>query len=93
MGFLTGLLKFVAGGAVGAAIGAGVAAFLAPQSGEELKAKINQRIEEGKLARAEAEAATRSAMEQEFRKMVGDDTALRSSPTNGATTRSQSATG
>lgn len=91
MGLITGLFKFALGGIVGAAIGAGVAALLAPQSGEELKAKINQRIEDGKQARAEAEAATRAAMEQEFRRMVGDENALRSSPSNGTATRSQEA--
>lgn len=90
MGFLTGLLKFTLGGVVGAAIGAGAAALLAPQSGDELKAKINQRIEESKQARAEAEEATRAAMEQEFRKLVNDENALRSAPSNGATASSPS---
>jgi gas vesicle protein len=83
MGFLTGLFKFALGGAIGAAVGAGIAAMVAPQSGEELKAKINQRIEDAKLARSEAEAATRAAMEQEFRKMVNDENAFRSRPPNG----------
>ncbi len=83
MGFLTGVLKFAIGGAIGAAVGAGVAMLLAPQSGEELKAKINDRIEESKKARDEAEAATRSAMEQEFRRMVNDENAFRSTPSNG----------
>jgi gas vesicle protein len=90
MGFLTGLFKFALGGVVGAAVGAGVAMLLAPQSGEELKAKIDQRIEAGKQARDEAEAATRAAMEQEFRRMVNDENALRAAPTNGtARTASQ----
>ncbi|TVR69358.1 MAG: hypothetical protein EA415_14455 [Sphaerobacteraceae bacterium] len=90
MGFLTGLFKFALGGAIGAAVGAGVAMLLTPQSGEELKAKIDQRMEEGRQARAEAEAATRAAMEQEFRRMVNDENALRASPSNGtATTTSQ----
>lgn len=84
MGLLTGLFKFALGGALGVAVGAGVAMLLAPQSGEELKAKIDKRIEDGKQARSEAEAATRSAMEQEFRRMVNDENALRSSPTNGS---------
>jgi gas vesicle protein len=87
MGFLIKLLKFALGLAVGAALGALIAILLAPQSGEEFKLKINQRIEEGKLARAEAEAATRVAMEQEFRRMVDDESALRSAPTNGTGVR------
>ncbi len=91
MGFLTGLFKFALGGAVGAAIGAGAAMLLTPKSGEELKATINQRIEESKQARAEAEEATRKAMEQEFRKMVNDENALRGTPSNGnATNTAQS---
>jgi gas vesicle protein len=87
MGFLIKLLKFALGLAVGAALGALVAILLTPQSGEEFKLKINQRIEEGKQARAEAEAATRVAMEQEFRRMVNDENALRSAPTNGTGAR------
>jgi gas vesicle protein len=83
MGFLKGLLKFILGVSIGAAIGIGIAMLFAPQSGEDLKAKINQRIEDGKRARDEAEAATRVAMEEEFRRMVNDETALRSTATNG----------
>jgi gas vesicle protein len=88
MGFLIGLLKFILGLATGAAIGVAIAILLAPQSGEELRIKIDRRIEEGKQARAEAEAATRLAMEQEFRRMVNDESALRSAPTNGTASTS-----
>jgi gas vesicle protein len=88
MGFLTGVFKFALGGLLGAAVGAGVAVLIAPQSGEELKAKINERIAAGKQARAEAEAATRAAMEQEFRRKVNDENAFRSTPPNGTSASS-----
>jgi gas vesicle protein len=83
MGLITGLLKFAAGGAVGAVIGAGVAAMFAPQSGEELQATIRERIEAGKRAQAEAEIETRRALEAEFRRKVNDETAFRGTTPNG----------
>jgi gas vesicle protein len=78
MGFLTGLFKFVLGGALGAAVGAGVASLLAPQSGEELQNKIQQRIAAAKLARDEVERATEEELKREFRRMVDDNSAFRS---------------
>jgi gas vesicle protein len=77
MGFLTGLLKFTAGSILGAVVGAGVASLLAPQSGDELKSKIEQRIAAAKLARDEAERLAEEELKAEFRRMVDDDTAFR----------------
>jgi gas vesicle protein len=70
------MLKFGAGGLVGATIGALSAALFAPQSGPELQAKVSDRIREAKIARDEAQAAKESELIARFRHEVNDPDAL-----------------
>lgn len=76
MGFLGRLAKFTGGGLLGVAIGATVAALLAPQSGEELQARVRERLDAAKVARAEAEEETKARLRAEFRQTVKDPNAL-----------------
>lgn len=74
---LVGSLAFFLLGAVaGAAIGALVTSIVTPQSGEEFKTHVRGRIDDGRKARATAEAEEAEAMKQRFRNKVGDPDAL-----------------
>jgi gas vesicle protein len=70
------LVKFGAGGVVGALAGAIGAVLFAPQSGKELQDKVNDRIGRAKVAKAEAKAAKEQELIDRFRLGVQDPDAL-----------------
>lgn len=76
MRLLGSLAFFLCGALIGAVAGALVASMLTPQSGEQLKVHIRERIDEGRQARARAEVETAEAMKQRFRNKTGDPDAL-----------------
>lgn len=76
---LGSLLFFLFGAVVGALIGALIATMLTPQSGEELKLHIRERIDQGRQAREKAEAEELEKLKQHFRGKVGDPDALTNS--------------
>lgn len=71
------MLAFLLGIVLGAAVGAAIAALLAPESGAELRSDIGERIQRGKLAKAETQHATAEALRQKFRAQVKNQEALR----------------
>jgi gas vesicle protein len=77
MGAFMRIVKFGAGGVVGAAIGAVAAVLTAPQSGRELQETIADRISRAKVAGAEAQAAKEQQLIAKFRAEVEDTDALR----------------
>jgi gas vesicle protein len=77
MGAFKRMVKFGAGGVVGATIGAVAAVLTAPQSGQELQDKIADRISRAKVAGAEAQAAKEDELIAKFRAEVEDTDALR----------------
>jgi gas vesicle protein len=79
MRLLGSLLNFLLGALVGALIGAAITALLTPQSGHEFKVLIRQRIDEGRAARARAEAETAAELTELFRQKVNNPNALRES--------------
>jgi gas vesicle protein len=70
------LIKFGGGGLLGAAVGTAVAVLWAPQSGEELKGRISDRLRQARLAGAEAKAAKEEELIRKFRAEVEDPEAL-----------------
>jgi gas vesicle protein len=70
------VFKFSVGGAFGAAIGAGVAAFLAPQRGEDLQAASKSLVDQVKADGEAAKAAKEQEMMNRFRSQVNDNTAF-----------------
>ena len=76
MGFAQRTLRFGSGLVFGAAIGTALSVLLAPQSGEELKAEITDRIEEAKRAGEEAELLETERLKRLFREAVHDPSAL-----------------
>ncbi len=70
------LLFFLFGAALGALAGALVAMLLTPESGQELRVRIRERIDEGRAARDVAEVETAEMLRQKFRNKVGDPDAL-----------------
>lgn len=69
-------VKFGGGGILGAAVGTAVAVLWAPQSGDELKGRIVDRVRQARLAGAEAKATNEEAMIKRFRAKVNDPEAL-----------------
>jgi len=76
MGLVGGLMKFVVGGAAGTAVGLVVGSLLAPQNGAELQEETHQRLSDARAAGAEAERETERAMQDRFRRRVGDPAAF-----------------
>jgi len=72
MGAGTRLLKFGAGAVVGAIAGAIGAVLTAPQSGEELQTKVDDRVRRARIAREEAKAAKEAELIARFRQGVND---------------------
>ena len=70
------LLRFASGGLFGTAVGTAVAVLLAPQSGEELRGKISDRLRQAKLAGTEAKSIKEAALINKFREDVDDPEAL-----------------
>ncbi|MGH2558172.1 MAG: hypothetical protein ACRDJH_03835, partial [Thermomicrobiales bacterium] len=76
MGAFKRIVKFGAGGVVGAAIGAIGAVLIAPQSGGELQTKVDDRFRRAKVAREEAKAAKTEELISRFRQGVNAPAAL-----------------
>lgn len=76
MGFARRTLRFGSGLIFGAAIGTAVSVLLAPQTGEELKAEITDRVEEAKRAGEEAELVETERLKRLFRQAVRNESAL-----------------
>ena len=76
MGFAQRTLRFGSGLVFGAAIGTAISVLLAPQTGEELKAAIADRIEEAKRAGEEAELVETERLKRLYRDAVRDQSAL-----------------
>ena len=70
------LAKFGGGGLLGAAVGTAVAILWAPQSGDELKGRLSDRLRQARLAGAEAKAAKEEELIRKFRSEVSDPEAL-----------------
>jgi gas vesicle protein len=79
MRLLGSLLNFFLGALVGALVGALIAGLLTPQSGDEFKLRVRERIDEGRAARARAENETAAAMTERFRQKVQNPNALKES--------------
>lgn len=77
MGAGTRLLRFGSGGLLGAAVGTAVAVLWAPQSGDELKARLTDLLRRARLAGAEAKAEKEDELIRKFRVEVEDPEALR----------------
>ncbi len=75
------IVKFGGGGLLGAAIGTAVAILWAPQSGDELKGRISDRLRRARLAGAEAKAEKEDELIRKFRVEVADPDALRDEET------------
>lgn len=76
MGAMKRIVKFGAGGLVGAAIGTVAATLFAPQSGSELQRKVHQRLREARVAGAVAQAEKEEELIRRFRGNVDDPSAL-----------------
>jgi gas vesicle protein len=70
------VFKFSLGSVVGAAIGAGVAAFMAPQRGEELQTATRTLVDQAKTDGEAAKLAKEQEMMNRFRSQVSDNTAF-----------------
>ncbi|MDP9366015.1 MAG: YtxH domain-containing protein [Chloroflexota bacterium] len=70
------LLKFGSGGLLGAAVGTAVAVLWAPQSGDELKGRLADRLRRARLAGAQAKAEKEDELIRKFRLEVEDPEAL-----------------
>jgi len=75
------LVRFGGGGLLGAAIGTATAILLAPQSGAELKGRLQDRLRQARLAGAEAKAAKEDDLIRKFRTKVEDPDALQEEAT------------
>ena len=75
------LLRFSGGGVLGAAIGTAVAILFAPQSGDELKGRLWDRIRAARLAGAEAKATKEDELIRKYRAEVNDPAALQEEET------------
>ena len=71
------LVKFASGGLLGTAVGTAVAILWAPQSGDELKGRIADRLRRARLAGVEAKAAKEDELIRKYRAEVEDPDALR----------------
>jgi gas vesicle protein len=78
MGAAKRLAKFLEGGMIGAAAGAVVGLLLAPQSGRQLRASLEDRLRRARLAGVTAQAAKEEELIHKFRAEVNDPDALRS---------------
>lgn len=75
------ILRFGGGGVLGAAIGTAVAILFAPQSGDELKGRLLDRVRAARLAGAEAKAAKEDELIRKYRADVDDAGALQEEET------------
>ena len=77
---LSGLIKFVAGSAVGGAVGVAIGALMAPKSGAETQADAAALIQGAKAEGQRAQQAAEAAAAERFRNKVQDPSALTSQP-------------
>ena len=70
------IVRFGGGAVLGAAIGTAVAILFAPQSGDELKGRLWDRIRAARLAGAEAKATKEDELIRKYRAEVNDPAAL-----------------
>jgi gas vesicle protein len=73
--------SFLAGGLFGAAMGAAAALLVAPQSGNQLRREIEQRVGQAKVAGLEAQRSTEEELIRRFRAETNDPDALRDEET------------
>lgn len=76
MGAFNRLVRFGAGGALGAAIGGVIAYLYAPQSGDELTGKVRTRLDDARVAGATAKEAKEQEFIARYRAVVNDPDAL-----------------
>ncbi len=69
-------IKFASGGLFGAGIGTALAILFAPQSGDILRTRVNDRLKLARLAGIEAQAETEAAIIGRYRTKMGDQSAL-----------------
>lgn len=69
-------IKFASGGLFGAGIGTAMAILFAPQSGDVLRGRVNERLKLAQLAGIEAQAETEAAIIARYRAKMGDVAAL-----------------
>ncbi|HEY8448476.1 MAG TPA: YtxH domain-containing protein [Thermomicrobiales bacterium] len=77
MGAAKRLATFIGGGLAGAAAGALAGLLFAPQSGDELREKVDERLRQARLAGTTAQAAKEEELIRKFRAEVNDPDALR----------------
>ena len=70
------LIRIASGGLFGAGIGTALAILFAPQSGDVLRARVNDRFKLARLAGIEAQAETEAAIIARYRTKMGDPSAL-----------------
>lgn len=87
MGSFGGVMKFIVGAAAGTAVGLLVGSLLAPQNGAEFQAETHQRLSDAMAAGAEAERETEHAMQDRFRRRVGDPAAFTPAANHGKSHR------
>ena len=69
-------IKFASGGLFGAGIGTALAILFAPQSGDLLRSRVNERFKLAQLAGIEAQAETEAAIIGRYRVRMGNESAL-----------------
>ena len=69
-------IKFASGGLFGAGIGTALAILFAPQSGDFLRTRVNDRLKLARLAGIEAQAETEAGIIARYRAKMGNPTAL-----------------
>ena len=75
------LVRFVGGGLLGASLGGAVAVLFAPDSGDDLRRRLRERLHQARVAGAEAQAAKTEELIRRFRGTVDDPVALTESQT------------
>lgn len=70
------LVRFVGGGLLGASLGGALAVLFAPDSGEDLRRGLRERLHLARVAGAEAQAAKTAELVRRFRGTVDDPSAL-----------------
>ncbi len=70
------VITFASGGLFGAGIGTALAILFAPQSGDILRTRVNDRFKLARLAGIEAQAETEAAIIARYRTKMGDPSAL-----------------
>lgn len=69
-------IRFASGGLFGAGVGTALAILFAPQSGDVLRRRVNERLKLAQLAGIEAQAETEAAIIARYRAKMGNESAL-----------------